>query len=629
MNIKIRSAIRHFFPNPSFTLVYSEAIANALDAGATQIVIDIKIKSFLDPQSLHLCISDNGAGFTDENFKRFSYLMDAKDKQHKGLGRLVFLEYFKSASFKSVFEKCKCRKFSFNDSFSGKSQIEDVAQEVDRGTTIEFGECSSARFNSYGDLRPSTIKQQLLAEFLPILIERKRTGKRFDVAVRLNVQQPNPDQDFLSSEEHLVPEDLPDFESVSLDVPGLDLLNSHCRMTFAVKTVDPRFHYVKTALVVDGRSVSFPLLKNDSIPQDAMAIFLLESDYFASKTDDSRKDLVLKYEERTAIELAFREKVAQVLTDKLPVIAERNQTTAQELRDRFPHLDGLFDENTAGIIDYEKAVRQAQERFFKEQKDILEATDMSEEQYCRSMNHAARVLAEYVLYREKMISKVESLRKDDPEASIHNLILPKGSLVRQQDLFSDRYTNNAWMLDDKYMSYQYILSDENIKTLIESVATDEERAASDLRPDLALVFSGDINNPAQKVDVVVVEMKKRDTVHLRTMDTIAQLRQRARRLLAYYPDRIQRMWFYGLVDFDKESELEMRDAWTPLFSSGNAYYRNELMTPCDAELNPIGHTRYPVSLTMLSFDAFFKDARLRNHAFLQILKDGMRERSSR
>ena len=52
MEIETGSAIKLFFPNPSLSLVYFEAIANALDAGATDISIEINIQSFDNPKSL-------------------------------------------------------------------------------------------------------------------------------------------------------------------------------------------------------------------------------------------------------------------------------------------------------------------------------------------------------------------------------------------------------------------------------------------------------------------------------------------------------------------------------------------------------------------------------------------------
>ena len=75
MDIETAGAIRLFFPNPSLTLVYFEALANALDAGATDVSIDIDVQAFDKPDTLKITVSDNGDGFTDENFERFRKLL--------------------------------------------------------------------------------------------------------------------------------------------------------------------------------------------------------------------------------------------------------------------------------------------------------------------------------------------------------------------------------------------------------------------------------------------------------------------------------------------------------------------------------------------------------------------------
>lgn len=73
MNIPIKEAIAHFFSNPSFDLIFSEAVANALDAGASDIKISISIKAYSKPETLKMTIEDNGIGFTDKNFIKFSW----------------------------------------------------------------------------------------------------------------------------------------------------------------------------------------------------------------------------------------------------------------------------------------------------------------------------------------------------------------------------------------------------------------------------------------------------------------------------------------------------------------------------------------------------------------------------
>ena len=51
MNIGINEAIEHFFSNPSFELIYLEAVANALDAGARKINIYISLESYKHPNT--------------------------------------------------------------------------------------------------------------------------------------------------------------------------------------------------------------------------------------------------------------------------------------------------------------------------------------------------------------------------------------------------------------------------------------------------------------------------------------------------------------------------------------------------------------------------------------------------
>lgn len=65
MQVKLSQAVKMFFGNFSLEMVYFEAIANALDAGANEITISINAKALNQPETLQIEISDNGSGFTD------------------------------------------------------------------------------------------------------------------------------------------------------------------------------------------------------------------------------------------------------------------------------------------------------------------------------------------------------------------------------------------------------------------------------------------------------------------------------------------------------------------------------------------------------------------------------------
>lgn len=97
-------------------LVYFEAIANAIDAGANNIQISIAVDSYSKPESLTIVISDNGVGFTNDRYRKFTKLLETEEEDHKGLGRLVFLKYFKEVYIESIFEK-QIRKFTFKKNF--------------------------------------------------------------------------------------------------------------------------------------------------------------------------------------------------------------------------------------------------------------------------------------------------------------------------------------------------------------------------------------------------------------------------------------------------------------------------------------------------------------------------------
>ena len=76
MKVKLSQAVKMFFGNSSLEMVYFEAIANALDANATEINIRIFTKALNLPETLQIEILDNGQGFTDERYKKFSNLFD-------------------------------------------------------------------------------------------------------------------------------------------------------------------------------------------------------------------------------------------------------------------------------------------------------------------------------------------------------------------------------------------------------------------------------------------------------------------------------------------------------------------------------------------------------------------------
>jgi len=104
-------------------------------------------------------------------------------------------------------------------------------------------------------------------------------------------------------------------------------------------------------------------------------------------------------------------------------------------------------------------------------------------------------------------------------------------------------------------------------------------------------------------------------------EAISQLKQRAIKLLKYYPNKIQRMWFYAIVEFNDDFKLSLiNDEYTPLFSKDSLYYKEVSL-----QLTLDDPTKYLVGTYVLSIDAFIKDAKANNEIFLTILKNGFKD----
>ncbi|RLD53798.1 MAG: ATP-binding protein, partial [Bacteroidetes bacterium] len=129
-------------------------------------------------------------------------------------------------------------------------------------------------------------------------------------------------------------------------------------------------------------------------------------------------------------------------------------------------------------------------------------------------------------------------------------------------------------------------------------------------------------NEADKVDVVIIELKKLGLNLAKQEEIISQLKQRARRLVKYFPNKIQRVWFYGVIDFSKEFIIYLKENdYFEIYSKDKAFYGEEKIISIDKD----SHNQVFVGINLISFDAFWKDAESRNSTFLKILKDGFRK----
>jgi hypothetical protein len=218
-----------------------------------------------------------------------------------------------------------------------------------------------------------------------------------------------------------------------------------------------------TAVCIDGRTIPIKLINLNAIPLNHSAIFLFESPLFTGKSDSARQRLVFPDDipESTILD-ALRREMSVVINENFPVIQERNNEIKNNFENKYPHLTGLFEENSVGIIDKEEAIEFAQHRFFKQQKEVLESESLDDVTFQKSLEVSSRTLTEYILYRELMIKKMRGISPVDKEGVLHNLLVPRFKTYHGDALLDGIYSNNAWLLDDKFMSFRSILSEKTM-----------------------------------------------------------------------------------------------------------------------------------------------------------------------
>ena len=615
MEVNIKQALKVFFSKSSFEMIYFEAFANALDAGATDFYIDIKQGNEL--KELSLVLTDNGIGFTDERFRKFGKLFDVEEEpSHKGLGRLVYLCYFGKVHVESCFNNSVRRVFDFDESFSGTSQTIHTGNE-DNGTVLTMTEFLGTKLGRNDYIKPSYIKNALLENFYMKFYKAKLVGKQLNIFIRLFVDGQ------IVSEETITTDSMPSF-SVKELTTQMDFFNS-IDLYYYVREVEIKETKVITALAIDDRSHRVEIIADENLPKGYEMIFLLISESFQGNIDGTRQNLTISDNELTIIKTIFRNGISEVIKEQFPQINKNNEKRVTYLKQTFPHLCGYFDNNDIGYSSQTDILKKAQDKFFRDQKEILGAKELNDEQFNKSLDLSARALTEYILFRQNVIKRMKGLDKNNKEEELHNLIAPKYAEFHGQDVVTDMYRNNVWVLDDKFMSYSTVLSEAEMSRVIDVLTEGEVRDKGNDRPDITLFFSGDPNDVSKKVDVVIVELKRLGLSVEQNSIVEIQLDTRTRRLAEYYGKRIQRMWFYGIVDFDDQYEMHLRDNYfKPLFSNGKIYFRSKPVS-----LNLTSSESVIQNAYILDFSAMVEDANSRNSTFLKILQHSFENESSK
>lgn len=612
MEVNLKQAISMFFSQSSFDMVYLEAVANALDAGASNIKIHFSASTLSNEKSFKLVISDNGIGFTDERYKKFCRLLDVDkdDKAHRGLGRLVYLFYFDKVKVLSYYNDNKFREFNFDNDFGAQNADNSTTLEEDHnnGSILEMTGYNLKKLKTADFANAEWIRRRILKKFYSLLYKAKKENRDITITIQTTIGTTDEVRTISAAS-------MPNLEEKTIITKHS--LDGEMTLYYSINECEVKDSSVITAISIDNRNESIEVFAEDRIPAGYDMVFILYSDSFQGQTDATRQVITLRPDTLRMLQKTFRDEIITLLEERAPKVIEETQHEAEQINDQFPHLRGYFEENTIGISSKADVIKDAQTRFIREQREILckSTESLTDADFEKSMNLAGRALTEYILFRQKTIDRLKEIDKKDLESTIHNVIVPQRTVLREGNFSQDVYKNNSWILDDKFMTYTTVLSEMEMSDLIKELTKDENVERNDDRPDIAVIFSNDPST-SEKFDVVIIELKRKG---LKSEDNIrveAQLEKRARDLFAIYADKIQSLWLYGVVELDNDYKALLSTAgYQPMYSKGNIFVHTG-----DITVDWESRTKIPAVRYILDFDALVNDADARNKTFLNLIK---------
>ena len=612
MNVNLSNAVRMFYGKSSYEMVYMEAIANSLDAKATEISIEIVAKSKNIADTLQLIIKDNGVGFTNERFKKFSNLFDTDDSAHKGLGRLAYRFYFDDVQVESWYDNNKHRIFSFSDNFDGKSKVDIVdGEDWHSGTVLYLSDYIKKRLFNNNIIDVKFLKKKILSHFYLKLFLLKKNNINFVINLISNI-------DGKEVKAIISTDDIPDFRTMVIDAYDIGVLFTDMTLYYYVEKIDDKKpSNVVTAINVEGRTYAQNFITKEFFHNGYNMVFLLFSKNFNGMAEANRETIVLTDSNKQMFRNIFIKYISKILNETYPDIATAQSKKKELLEGRYPHLSGYIDGDSIGYMQQNEVLGRAEDKFFRAQREILDASTLNEEQYEKAKNITSLSLTQYILFRQRVIDKLKSLDADNREEEVHNLICPKYSVLDGKNAYNDLYKQNLWLIDDRFMTYSNVLSEKEMTELFKIIDPETEYKNAG-RPDIAIVFSSDPKT-SEKFDIVIIELKREGIDIDKTLGVERQLASRARELYSHFGERIQRMWFYGIIEISEDVELDL-DGYNPLYSTGKILFAQK-----NVKISLSPKKTIDVGIYLMDYDALIGDADKRNETFLNIIQNTFKE----
>jgi len=577
----------------SWKQVLNEAITNSLQANATKIriifkqdVLDLNdTKKYIDT----ITIEDNGDGFNEINTKSFKEYKTQykKDLGCKGIGRFFYLKVFDKIDIQSLDKEIKFIMYQ-------DIQVEKNVENIDN-TRVNFSN-PKVKFVVDYDKYKDDLNDHFLSYFK--LLKDKNKSITIDVYENLMKQF------------EIQSDSIPKFETKKFKIGIHDFNLDYILNDKNIKHYDG--FYCAGGRVVTKNSY-LESSKKFKFFKDINILYLLSSSYLDTNVNKERDNFTIFPKQRSEDlyhNLSWNE-IQTELKNQVKEIAKANDIDIDELskinRKRalkeMPFLAYYLQDNENND-DYETLKRNAKKMLEDDKNFIRNNKDKIDDKYQEKLSIITQAeLAEYIFDRQATIDKLKKLTSDKSlEQEIHNLFMKQHTTDEKENY----KTNNLWLFDDRFMTYDKVFSEAQINKMFPELIKNTKR------PDiLSLSVVSNTYTKEDITDIVIIELKRADD-NIDPSGAETQLLRYSRYINDISRDLKIRIWTYAFLKFNEQTEFDL----------DNKSYNK---IPVQGQY-PIYYRYYENPNTIINFldyRSMADDANNRNKTFMKILSGDM------
>jgi hypothetical protein len=591
--------------------VIREGVTNSIHAGADKISVDLwfekqpglfgdDVRNVLD----RITISDNGEGFTQDNLNYFDEICTGHkdDIGGKGVGRLAFLKYANRVEVSSQLPT-NLIEFRYTSEFT----LEDVRRSPAHGdiqTTIKISELKENINTQVAKLVNSMCDDLRLLLFL-----KQQAGQAISITFTHNSKQPFPDTfvfageqiEALKTRSFEVSGETFDCYLFREEAPRKGIVAMLCADELCVEEyqISKRFDICRYVISITSKYLN----RSSNIERQKLEI--------PKTTTDA--DLVSPISREVLMPRIHDECLAMINETAEGDIDAFKAANVEKLKKYYPFITVESMNGEAAMLDADEIVKTYRAQQARREDQLVEDLVEGRKIDFDDISHlASDDLARFIVHRALVIDSLAKMPRESAEHVLHDAILKKrsdGSDIRE---------NNVWLVDDKFLSYSSIYSDETLAKIVREVGLETE-TKQQRKPDVAAFFSKD--NKGRPNKLVIIEFKKPGADIFDNNKALLQCRLYASELV----DRIEtvrEVFAFSVVEIDDEFYRDMkRTGFKDVFSLSERVVYDDFVIGSGNDV--------PLHLYVMPAASLITDAKARNRVFEEVLRFNMVQDTSR